>query len=428
MIRVAIGLVLIPVLSGQTPVPGFNPAGNTQPASRIVRGYGVPALGCNGVNDVGKVYYQIDTKAPGASYFGCSQTGNGVFAWELFQPSPSGSFTIASLNIGSTGTAGKVTLYGTDGLTSTYLQANASGVGITQSGRLSGQTISPTSFSTTQNNYSPTGLASASIVRMVATGGPVSVTGLDSSSFADGDIVVLVNAGNQIINLINASGGSTAANRFNFLDNVTLLSNTSIALRYSTTTSNFKALENYLKSVSEGGTGNLTFNLHGVLTGNATSAVNSTAEGPDGEVLTGVTGGFPVWAFPLVLMGNGGGFTVAQNVMAFTAFSQNEAVFPTASGTTRSVLVPYACTLRNFSLATLNTQPTGNTLTATVMINSGTSTGITVTVNADDVAQVYTDVTHTYTLTTADRVYIQLVESDTTGTSAQIGAYTILCR
>jgi len=48
--------------------------------------------------------------------------------------------------------------------------------------------------------------------------------------------------------------------------------------------------------VADGGTGAGTFTDHGVILGNATGALTATAEGTTGQVLTGVTGGAPVWA------------------------------------------------------------------------------------------------------------------------------------
>lgn len=47
---------------------------------------------------------------------------------------------------------------------------------------------------------------------------------------------------------------------------------------------------------SHGGTGQTTLAIHGVVIGNAANAVNVTAVGTTGQVLTGVTGADPVWA------------------------------------------------------------------------------------------------------------------------------------
>lgn len=47
--------------------------------------------------------------------------------------------------------------------------------------------------------------------------------------------------------------------------------------------------------VADGGTGAATLTSHGVLLGNATSAVTATAEGETGKVLTGNTGAAPTW-------------------------------------------------------------------------------------------------------------------------------------
>ena len=50
--------------------------------------------------------------------------------------------------------------------------------------------------------------------------------------------------------------------------------------------------------VSKGGTGQTTLTNHGVLVGQGTSGIAATTVGTTGQVLTGVTGGDPVWAAP----------------------------------------------------------------------------------------------------------------------------------
>ena len=57
--------------------------------------------------------------------------------------------------------------------------------------------------------------------------------------------------------------------------------------------------------VAEGGTGDVTLAVHGVLLGNSTSAINVLSPGLTGQVLTGVTGADPSWQLP------GGGLTWA---------------------------------------------------------------------------------------------------------------------
>lgn len=73
--------------------------------------------------------------------------------------------------------------------------------------------------------------------------------------------------------------------------------------------------------VIEGGTGAQAFTLDGVLIGNATSAINVTAAGTTGQILTGVTGSQPTFQAPaassITITGDtGGGLT--SNAFTFT--------------------------------------------------------------------------------------------------------------
>lgn len=74
--------------------------------------------------------------------------------------------------------------------------------------------------------------------------------------------------------------------------------------------------------VTSGGTGAITLTNHGVLLGQGTNPVVATAVGATGQVLTGVTGGDPVWAAPaassISLTGDTGGALVGS---AFTIYA-----------------------------------------------------------------------------------------------------------
>lgn len=77
--------------------------------------------------------------------------------------------------------------------------------------------LSPTSIGANQNDYAPTGFASASFVRLTASGA-YSITGLAGG--ANGRAVVLVNIGSNPITLAHENASSTAANRFACPDSV----------------------------------------------------------------------------------------------------------------------------------------------------------------------------------------------------------------
>ena len=74
--------------------------------------------------------------------------------------------------------------------------------------------ITPASFSSQQNDYNPTGLATASIVRVEGTGGIQTVTGLAAQSA--GRVLFVQNVGSLGITFVHESTASAAANRFSF--------------------------------------------------------------------------------------------------------------------------------------------------------------------------------------------------------------------
>lgn len=75
-------------------------------------------------------------------------------------------------------------------------------------------TIAPAALEESTNNWAPTGLATASVVRMDATG-PIEITGLTGG--ASGRVVTLVHVGSTALNTISLThldGDSDAANQF----------------------------------------------------------------------------------------------------------------------------------------------------------------------------------------------------------------------
>lgn len=90
--------------------------------------------------------------------------------------------------------------------------------------------ISPAALSSNQNNYSPTGISNATIIRLSATT-VLNITGLVGG--INGRRIVLVNTSNNPITLVNQSLLSTAANRFLLGgSNVTLVNGSVVNLVY----------------------------------------------------------------------------------------------------------------------------------------------------------------------------------------------------
>lgn len=100
--------------------------------------------------------------------------------------------------------------------------------------------ISPTSLSADQNDYNPTNLATADVLRLTSSA-DVHITGLQGG--ADGRVIVLYNIGSNKIYLDNQNGGSSASNRFSIHADTTLFGDAgSITLIYDSTDSRWKPI------------------------------------------------------------------------------------------------------------------------------------------------------------------------------------------
>src|SRR3954470_1713451 len=96
-----------------------------------------------------------------------------------------------------------------------------------QSVTLSGQ-LSPASIGSSQNDYNPANLSTASVLRLTAST-PVNITGLAAG--ADGRMITVINIGTNAIVLKNDDGAtSTAANRFALTGDLTLAAKQSAIL------------------------------------------------------------------------------------------------------------------------------------------------------------------------------------------------------
>ncbi len=108
--------------------------------------------------------------------------------------------------------------------------------------------ISPTSLGADQNNYSPTSLSTASVLRLTSSTA-VNITGLAGG--ADGRILAVLNVGSNDIVLKDASASSTAANRFDIGADVTLAASQGAVLIYDATSSRWRIAG--LMSTASGG-------------------------------------------------------------------------------------------------------------------------------------------------------------------------------
>lgn len=112
-------------------------------------------------------------------------------------------------------------------------QASVPGLTITQDLATTGD-ITPSQITSNQNDYNPTGLSTTTVVRL-SSDAARDVTGLQGGS--DGRWLVPINVGSYTITLKNASGSSTAANRFSMGSDLALEAGAGCILIYDGTQS-----------------------------------------------------------------------------------------------------------------------------------------------------------------------------------------------
>jgi hypothetical protein len=114
--------------------------------------------------------------------------------------------------------------------------------------RFSGD-ISPAQLTANQNDYNPTGLSTAAVLRL-STDASRTITGLAGG--ADGRLLLVMNVGAQDLVLADESASSTAANRFALDGDLTLGADTGATLYYDGTSSRWRLLS-VGKAVAAGG-------------------------------------------------------------------------------------------------------------------------------------------------------------------------------
>ena len=99
--------------------------------------------------------------------------------------------------------------------------------------------ISPLQITSNQNDYNPTGIATASVLQL-SSDASRTVTGLAGG--AEGRVVCLVNIGSQPIVLPDESASSSAANRFALGANLTVAAKQAAMLRYDGTATRWRLI------------------------------------------------------------------------------------------------------------------------------------------------------------------------------------------
>lgn len=139
------------------------------------------------------------------------------------------------IQVGDGGSADDPTL---DVIAAGDIPATLNDVNVSKTFMLSGD-VSPSQITADVNNYNPTNLSIATILRIYSDA-TRNVTGLAGG--ADGRVIRLENYGSFNITLKNQSGSSTAANRFALTADLVLTPNAVLELQYDSTTSRWYAI------------------------------------------------------------------------------------------------------------------------------------------------------------------------------------------
>ena len=99
--------------------------------------------------------------------------------------------------------------------------------------------IAPPQLTASQNDYNPTGVASASVLQL-SSDASRTITGLAGG--AEGRVVSLINIGSQPIVLADESASSSAANRFTLGANLTIAAKQAAMLRYDGTATRWRLI------------------------------------------------------------------------------------------------------------------------------------------------------------------------------------------
>ncbi len=108
----------------------------------------------------------------------------------------------------------------------------------TVSGGASYDVISPSQLTATTNDWNPTGLSTASLIRVTGNNGFRMITGITAPS--SGKRLTITNVGSYSLMLTKEDGNSTAANRFDIDRDFTLCPSHSIDLFYDPTSARWK--------------------------------------------------------------------------------------------------------------------------------------------------------------------------------------------
>lgn len=323
-------------------------------------------------------------------------------------------------------------------------------------------TVTPTALSGNVNNYSPTGLSYASVLRIDGGASDRIITGLDASTSADGRVIGLINIGSSNkLTLPNQSGSSSAANQFLLPADVDIPINTAIALRRDGISSRWRpfsrALSNTGVTAGSYGSGTaipvVTFDAQGRATAASTASVTGLSGTNTGDqnlfstiAVSGQSDVVADSATDTLTLAAGSNITLTTNastdtvtitgsaggsgggVIAYSApsltLTANTYYAPPGGGGTPStteassqVASAGAATISNFRVTVSAAPGVGNSYAFTWR-KAGSDQTVTCTIS--DTATSASDTTHSFTVAAGDLIDVKIVSTGTIVTTPMV--------
>lgn len=110
--------------------------------------------------------------------------------------------------------------------------------------------ISPAQLTAAANDWNPSGLSTANLIRLSGDDQFRIISGIDAS--VAGEMITLTNVGSFAVLLTKEDGASTAANRFNIYRDYVLYPDNSITLYYDLTSARWKFMDGFPMKIIEG--------------------------------------------------------------------------------------------------------------------------------------------------------------------------------
>jgi len=175
--------------------------------------------------------------------FGINSSGNTDPAYPLLLTNDVYLYCMDGQFVLGTGTANKDVVFHSGGFALANERLRITGAGsvdISSAFSLRGA-ITPTSIGANQNNYDPTGLSTATFLRL-SSSGSYNITGLAGGT--SGRVVIIHNIGANNLTLKDESASSTAANRFALpsTDDFVLWPDQTVILHYDATTTRWRVI------------------------------------------------------------------------------------------------------------------------------------------------------------------------------------------